>query len=100
MGNQTVDHSSVFLELKRRLEVAIVIINNNNIENYLILHDLYRREIVALRFMGEAADSGMQVNDVFITPACYHRFSSQLQNIIVYKIHPHQRILHSLYTRD
>ncbi|WP_413172879.1 peptidase M, neutral zinc metallopeptidase site [Anabaena azotica] len=98
LGNKAVDYPAVSLELKRRLEVAIDYIKDKDIENYLNLRDRYRWEIVALRFMGEPANSGMQVNDVFITPACYHRFSSQWQNIIVYKIHPHQKILHSLYT--
>lgn len=58
---------------------------DNNTEGYLNLHAHYRWEIVALRFMGEPAKSGIQFNDVFITQACYHRFISQWQNIILYK---------------
>ena len=50
---------------------------DNNTEGYLNLHAHYRWEIVALRFMGEPAKSGIQFNDVFITQACYHRFISQ-----------------------
>ncbi|WP_234300736.1 hypothetical protein [Sphaerospermopsis aphanizomenoides] len=98
LGNKAVDFAAISLELKRRLETAIENIKNTNIEEYLNLRDRYRWEIVALRFMGEPATSGMQVNDVFITPGCYHKFSSQWQNIIIYKIHPSQEILHSLYT--
>jgi hypothetical protein len=77
LGNRTVDYSSVSLELKRRLSVASNIVKDNNTEGYLNLHAHYRWEIVALRFMGEPAKSGIQFNDVFITQACYHRFISQ-----------------------
>ncbi|MGM3309138.1 peptidase M, neutral zinc metallopeptidase site [Anabaena sp. WFMT] len=98
LGNKAVDFNFISLELKRRLEAAIDNIKNTNIENYLNLRDYLRWQIVALRFMGEPANSGMQINDVFITPGCYHKFSSQWQSTIVYKIHSSQKILHSLYT--
>ncbi|MFM2061263.1 MAG: hypothetical protein RLZZ507_933 [Cyanobacteriota bacterium] len=100
--NQTIDFPAVSLELKRRLEAAIENIKNSNIENnldtYLHLRDRYRRELAALRFMGEPATAGMQVNDVFITPGCYDQFLSQWQNNLVDKIHPSKKILRSLYT--
>ncbi|MBD2626767.1 peptidase M, neutral zinc metallopeptidase site [Trichormus variabilis] len=101
LGNQAVDFTSISVELKRRLEAAIDNIKNTNIEDYedyLNLRDYYRWELVALRFMGEPANSGMQVNDVFITPGCYQKLSSHWQNIIIYKIHSSQKILRSLYT--
>ncbi|AFZ59527.1 peptidase M, neutral zinc metallopeptidase site [Anabaena cylindrica FACHB-243] len=98
LGNKAVDFNFLSLKLKRRLEAAIDNIKNTNIENYLNLCDYLRWQIVALRFMGEPANSGMQINDVFITPGCYHKFSSQWQSTIVYKIHSSQKILHSLYT--
>jgi hypothetical protein len=75
-------------------------IKNINIEDYLDfyldfyldLRDRYRWELVALRYMGEPATSGMQVNDLFITPGCYFRFRANWQNNIVENIHPHQFI--------
>ncbi|MEA5550760.1 peptidase M, neutral zinc metallopeptidase site [Anabaena cylindrica UHCC 0172] len=98
LGNKAVDFNFVSLELKRCLEAAIDHIKNTNIENYLNLRDYLRWQIVTLRFMGEPANSGMQINEVFITPGCYQKFSSQWQSTIVYKIHSSQKILHSLYT--
>ncbi|WP_016951760.1 hypothetical protein [Anabaena sp. PCC 7108] len=101
LGNQAVDFTSISVELKRRLEAAIDNIKNTNIEDYdayLNLRDYYRWELVALRFMGEPANSGIQVNNVFITPGCYQQFSSQWQNLIRYTIDPSQKILRSLYT--
>ncbi|MBD2293502.1 peptidase M, neutral zinc metallopeptidase site [Anabaena sphaerica FACHB-251] len=96
--NKAVDFNSVSLELKRRLEAAIENIKNINLEDYLNLRDLYRWELVSLRFMGEPANSGMQINDVFITPGCYRQFLSQWQNNLGDKIHSSQKILSSLYT--
>lgn len=105
LGNKTVDIHAVSLKLKRHLEAAIDHVKNaDNLEDqkklklYLNLRDIYRWQQISLRFMGEPANSGIQVNGIFITPGCWYRFREQWHNIIVEKIHSHQQILRSLYT--
>ncbi|MBD2386404.1 peptidase M, neutral zinc metallopeptidase site [Cylindrospermum sp. FACHB-282] len=98
LGNKPVEFAVLSSELKRRLESAIDKVKDTNIQDYLQLRDHCRRELVSLKLMGESSKSGMKVNDVFITPGCYHRFLSQWQNIIVDITHPSQKILRSLYT--
>jgi hypothetical protein len=101
LKNQDVDFTALSINLKRRLEAALDPLKNSHIEDYLNLRDHYRREIVALKFMGEPATSGIQVNDIFLTPGCYLHFLEQWPTIIVDKIHYSQHnhnILRSLYT--
>ncbi|TAF08711.1 MAG: peptidase M, neutral zinc metallopeptidase site [Nostocales cyanobacterium] len=102
LEDKSVDFNAVAWELKRRLEAAIDQVKNPHTQAqlncYLDLRDHYRWELVALRFMGEPSNSGMQVNDVFITPGCYQRFLEQWQNHLTVKIHLSQKILRSLYT--
>lgn len=98
LGNQPVNFAALSSELQRRLEAAIDKVKDTNIQDYLNLRDCSRLELAALKLMGASANSGIKVNDVFITPGCYNQFLSQWQNIIVDIIHPSQKILRSLYT--
>ncbi|MDB9378590.1 peptidase M, neutral zinc metallopeptidase site, partial [Nodularia sphaerocarpa CS-585A2] len=77
---------------------AIDSVKDQNINDYLNLRDRLRLELVALKLMGEPSTSGMQVNDIFITPGCYQRYISQWQVPIVNKIDSSQKLLSSLYT--
>jgi hypothetical protein len=98
LGNKKVDLILVSSALKQLLETEIEKIKNINTKEYLKLRDFLRWESVAQKLMSENSSSGMQVNDVFITPGCYQKFSAKWQNTIVYKIHSNQKLLHSLYT--
>ncbi|MEA5576813.1 peptidase M, neutral zinc metallopeptidase site [Anabaena sp. UHCC 0451] len=102
LENGEVNFPAVSLELKQHLEAAIDQVKNINIEDYLDfyldLRDHYRRELVALRLMGEPSNSGMKINDVFITPGCYHRFFAQWENNFIENIDADQKILRCLYT--
>ncbi|MTJ07205.1 peptidase M, neutral zinc metallopeptidase site [Anabaena sp. UHCC 0204] len=101
LGNKNVDFNSLSLELKRRLESAIDRVKDIDIQVYLNLRDYCRLELVALKFMGEPVNSGMVINNLFITPGCYEYYRNyyELQNIKpVEKISFHQKILHSLYS--
>ncbi|MDZ8051651.1 MAG: peptidase M, neutral zinc metallopeptidase site [Aulosira sp. ZfuVER01] len=98
LGNQPIDFTSISLELKRRLEAAIDTYKDTDIQKYLNFRDQYRLELVALKLMGEPSQQGMKVNDVFITPGCYHHYISLWRHIVVHSIDSSQQILRSLYT--
>ncbi|WP_353928985.1 peptidase M, neutral zinc metallopeptidase site [Okeanomitos corallinicola TIOX110] len=98
LDNDPVDFQALSLNLKRRLEAAIDNVKNTSLEVYLNLRDYYRRELVALRLMGEPSNSGLQVNDLYITPGCYDHFSESWQTLLVDKIPDHNHLLRSLYT--
>lgn len=97
LGNTPVDYDSVFSDLRRRLEEAIDIFKDEDINEYLQLRDRYRLELVALRLMGEPPTRGMKVKQVFVTPGCYQRYYSQWRDTCV-DIGPSQDILRSLYS--
>ncbi|MBR8833941.1 MAG: peptidase M, neutral zinc metallopeptidase site [Stigonema ocellatum SAG 48.90 = DSM 106950] len=98
LGNKCVDFVSVFNELKQRLESAIDILKDSNINNYLKLRDCWRLESVALELMGQPALRGVKINDVFVTPGCHNHYISLCQPVSVKQIDTSQQILHSLYT--
>ena len=101
LGGKDVDFNSLSLDLKRRLESVIDKVKDIDIPTYLNLRDYCRLELVAMRFMGEPVNSGMVINNLFITPGCYQSYheSYKLQNIrILEKIAPYQKILHTLYS--
>ncbi|MTJ47630.1 peptidase M, neutral zinc metallopeptidase site [Dolichospermum sp. UHCC 0259] len=101
LGGKNVDFNALSLELKRRLESAIDKVKDIDIATYLNLRDYCRLELVALKFMGEPVNSGMLINNLFITPGCYQSYREcyELQNIkTLEKIAPYQKILHALYS--
>jgi hypothetical protein len=98
LGNKPIDFTLISLELKRRLEAAIDIYKDIDIQKYLTLRDKYRWELVALKLMGEPSQRGMKVNNIFITPGCYQHYISDWRDTVVERIDSSQQILRSLYT--
>lgn len=98
LGNKLVDYDSVFSDLLRRLEEAIDAIKDKNITQYLKLRDRYRLEVTALRLMGKPPTKGMKMNDIFVTPGCYERYSNQLPFNWIGSLNSIQDIQRSLYT--
>jgi hypothetical protein len=98
LGSQIIDFTLVSLEIKRRLEAAIDTYKDTDIEQYLLLRDRYRLELVALKFMGEPAQQGMRVNDIFVTPGCYLNYISLWRHLVVNHINSNERIFRSLYS--
>lgn len=101
LGSKDVDFNSLSLELTRRLESVIDKVKDLDISTYLNLRDYCRLELVALKFMGEPVNSGMVINNLFITPGCYQSYREcyELQNLkTLEKIAPYQKILHALYS--
>ncbi|MEA5619817.1 peptidase M, neutral zinc metallopeptidase site [Cronbergia sp. UHCC 0137] len=95
LGSQTVDFNNLSLKLQQSLEAAIDQLKDTNIQDYSQLRDRYRLELATLKIIGE---SGMQINNLLLTPGCYHRFLPHWENKIIDKIHPSNKILSSLYT--
>ncbi len=93
-----VDYASVSLELKRRLEAAVDILKDADINDYLNLRDHFRLELVALRLMGEPVTQGMMVNGLYLTPFCYNHYLFYWLDILLDRIHTSQNILRFLYT--
>ncbi|BAY64542.1 hypothetical protein NIES22_46410 [Calothrix brevissima NIES-22] len=98
LGNQSIDFKLISIELKRRLEAAIDSYKDRDIPTYLNLRDKYRLESVALKFMGEPAQRGMTVNNLFITPGCYQHYISHWRDKVIERIDIKNQLLRSLYT--
>ena len=72
LGSTSVNLNEVSSQLKQLLEVSIDAVKDKDIKEYLRLRDLYRREMVALRLMGNSS-CGMKINELAITPGCYQK---------------------------
>ncbi|BAZ44481.1 peptidase M, neutral zinc metallopeptidase, zinc-binding site [Chondrocystis sp. NIES-4102] len=74
LGSNDIDIKEVSSKLKQIIEKTIDLVKDNNIEEYLILRDIYRREMVALSLM-QQSHCGMTIKQqLFILAGCYHRF--------------------------
>lgn len=81
LGSNTVDTKDVSAKLKQILEDAIDAIKDSNVNQYLKLRDLYRREMVALSLVKQN-NYGMRIKQqLFILPGCYRRFSNSLPKV-------------------
>lgn len=98
LGNKSVDFNVVFHQLKQQLETFIDTVKDKDIHQYLQLRDCWRLEYIALELMGQPAIKGIKINDVFVTPGCYHHYVSRAQPISIQTIDPQHKILHCLYT--
>ncbi len=98
LENKRVDFVSVSNELKQRVQSAIDILKDTDINNYFKLLDCWRLEKVALELMGQPAMRGVKINDIFVTPGCYNHYISKCQTISVKQIDTNQQLLHCLYT--
>ncbi|QOV23870.1 tetratricopeptide repeat protein [Anabaenopsis elenkinii] len=96
--SQSADVTLVASELQSKLEAAIDTIKDSNINYYLELRDRLRLELAALKLMGNPPTSGMQVNNIWVTPGCHRVYMTKSSVPTVNQIAPSQKILHSLYT--
>ncbi|NJK58425.1 MAG: peptidase M, neutral zinc metallopeptidase site [Pleurocapsa sp. SU_5_0] len=81
LGSNSIDIKDVSGKLKQILENAIDTVKDDNIEKYLILRDIYRRDMVTLSLM-QQSDCGMKIKQqLFILPGCYQRFCKSLPTI-------------------
>ena len=72
LGSTSVNLNEVSSQLKQLLEVSIDAVKDKDVKEYLRLRDLYRREMVALRLMGNSS-CGMKIKELAITPGCYQK---------------------------
>ncbi|BCL33639.1 peptidase M, neutral zinc metallopeptidase site [Nostoc sp. MS1] len=98
LGNQPVDFKLVFNQVKHRLESLIDTFKDKNIEHYLKYRDLWRLEAAALDLMGQPAQGGSKIHEIFCTPGCYKHYLTFAQPNHSRKIDYSQKILHCLYT--
>lgn len=98
LGTRPVDLTLVFNQVKHRLESIIDAFKDNHLEQYLTYRDLLRLETVALELIGQPAQKGVKVNNIFFTPGCYHHYLFLAQPNTMRWIDSHQKILHCLYT--
>jgi hypothetical protein len=81
LGSNSIDIKDVSVKLKQELENAIDSVKDDNIEKYLILRDIYRRDMVALSLM-QQSDCGMRIKQqLFILPGCYQGCRDRLSEI-------------------
>ena len=82
LGTNSIDIKDVFTKLKQILENAIDAVKDDDIEEYLKLRDIYRRDMVSL-YYGENSSIpiGVRVNRIFIPSGCYQRYRHKLTGI-------------------
>ena len=73
LGSNSIDIKDVSGKLKQILENAIDAVKDDDIEEYLKLRDIYRRDMVTLSLM-QQSDCGMRIKQqLSILPGCYRR---------------------------
>ena len=81
LGSNTVNTKDVSVKLKQILENAIDAVKDSNINEYLKLRDIYRREMVALSLVKQD-NCGVRIKQqLLILPGCYQRFRNYLPGI-------------------
>ena len=81
LGSNSIDIKDVSARLKQVLENAIDAVKDKDIEDYLRLRDIYRRDMVTLSLM-QQNNSGMRIKQqLLILPGCYQRFHNYLPKI-------------------
>lgn len=81
LGSKSIDIKDVSAKLKQILENAIDVVKDENIEKYLILRDIYRRDMVTLSLI-QQNNCGMRIKkQLLILPGCYQRFCSHFPGI-------------------
>ena len=82
LGSNSIDLQDVSAKLKQVLENAIDNVKDRNINEYLNLRDIYRREMVALSLIQQNNSCGMRIKQqLFILPGCYQHFRARLPEI-------------------
>lgn len=78
LGSNSIDIKDVSAKLKQILENAIDAVKDNDINEYLKLRDIYRREMVTLSLV-QKNGYGMKIKQqLVILPGCYQRFRDRL----------------------
>ncbi|MDJ0594349.1 MAG: hypothetical protein QNJ72_30965 [Pleurocapsa sp. MO_226.B13] len=78
LGSNSIDIENVSAKLKQELENAIDAVKDDDVEEYLKLRDIYRRDMVTLSLM-QQNDYGMRVKQqLLILPCCYQRCRNYL----------------------
>lgn len=81
LGSNSIDIKDVSIKLKQELENAIDAVKDDNINEYLKLRDIYRREMVTLSLVKQN-NCGVRIKQrLFILPGCYQRSCSYLPKI-------------------
>ena len=81
LGNNSIDIKDIFAKLKQILENAIDAVKDEDINKYLKLRDIYRRDMVTLSLI-QQNDCGMRIKQqLFILPGCYQRFCDRFPEI-------------------
>ncbi|WP_319422328.1 tetratricopeptide repeat protein [Pleurocapsa sp. FMAR1] len=82
LGSNSIDIKDVSAKLKQVLENAIDAVKDDDIEKYLKLRDIYRRDMVSF-YQGENSSIlvGVRVNRIFIPSGCYQRHRHKLTEI-------------------
>ncbi len=79
-GNAPVDWGEVASDLRQKIEEQINTLADENQKNQL--RELLRLDTYALELMGNPPIRGMILNDVFLTPVCYQRHRTQLDQAL------------------
>lgn len=88
-----VDLKALASDIQKMLADNLDAIKDHNLNDYLRLQDIYRREMVALNLMGNPPTSGVKIENLWLTPGCCLR-----GNFMVNLAAIPNRILQALYT--
>ncbi|MDJ0745435.1 MAG: tetratricopeptide repeat protein [Xenococcaceae cyanobacterium MO_167.B27] len=81
LGNSSIDLQDVSSKLKQMLENAIDAVKDDDIEEYLKLRDIYRRDMVTL-YLIQQNNCGMRIKQqLLILPGCYEYFRSHFRGM-------------------
>ena len=81
LGSNSINIKDILAKLKQILENAIDAVKDEDINKYLKLRDIYRRDMVTLSLI-QQNDCGMRIKQqLFILPGCYQRFCDRFPEI-------------------
>ncbi len=81
LGNNSIDIKDILAKLKQILENAIDAVKDEDINKYLKLRDIYRRDMVTLSLI-QQNDCGMRIRQqLSILPGCYQRFCDRFHEV-------------------
>lgn len=82
LGSNSIDIKNVSAQLKQVLENVIDAVKDNNIEKYLKLRDIYRRDMVTLSLVQQNNNCGIKIKgQLVILPGSYKYFPHLLSGI-------------------